>query len=89
MPVIVGGRTSSIRARSPSVCGPPYTSTDNAESLAAVSNVFLGMTESAVKVAVHRLRKRFGLLLREEVERTVGDPGETEGELRFLLAALG
>ena len=49
----------------------------------------LGMTESAVKVAVHRLRKRFGALLREEVERTVGDPGETEGELRFLLAALG
>lgn len=48
----------------------------------------LGMTESAVKVAVHRLRKRYGALLREEVERTVGDPGETEGELRFLLAAL-
>ena len=48
----------------------------------------LGMTESAVKVAVHRLRKRFGALLREEVERTVGNPDETEGELRFLLAAL-
>ncbi len=49
----------------------------------------LGMTESAVKVAVHRLRKRYGALLREEVERTVGDPAETDGELRFLLAALG
>jgi RNA polymerase sigma-70 factor (ECF subfamily) len=48
----------------------------------------LDMTESAVKVAVHRLRKRFGAMLREEVERTVNDPGETESELRFLLAAL-
>lgn len=48
----------------------------------------LGMSESAVKVAVHRLRKRYGALLREEVERTVGNPEETEGELRFLLAAL-
>jgi len=48
----------------------------------------LGMSEAAVKVAVHRLRKRFGALLRDEVERTVGSPEETEGELRFLLAAL-
>jgi RNA polymerase sigma-70 factor (ECF subfamily) len=48
----------------------------------------LGMSEPAVKVAVHRLRKRFGALLRNEVERTVNDPVETESELRFLLAAL-
>lgn len=49
----------------------------------------LGMTESAVKVAVHRLRRRFGALLREEVARTVVDPGDVDEELRYLLAAIG
>ena len=48
----------------------------------------LDMSESAVKVAVHRMRKRFGGLLREEVARTVVDPTEIDGELRFLLEAL-
>ena len=48
----------------------------------------LDMSESAVKVAVHRMRKRFGNLLREEVARTVADPTETDRELRFLLSAL-
>ena len=66
-----------------------YLTGDRDEASYRVVADELGMTESAVKVAVHRLRKRYGALLREEVERTVGDPGETEGELRFLLAALG
>ncbi len=35
----------------------------------------LGMSEGAVKVAVHRLRRRFGELLREEIAETVSDPG--------------
>jgi RNA polymerase sigma-70 factor (ECF subfamily) len=48
----------------------------------------LEMSESAVKVAVHRLRKRFGTLLREEVARTVVNPEDTDQELRFLLSAL-
>jgi RNA polymerase sigma-70 factor (ECF subfamily) len=49
----------------------------------------LGMSESAVKVAVHRLKKRFGALLREEVARTVAEPAEVDDELRFLLQSLG
>lgn len=49
----------------------------------------LGMNEGAVKVAVHRLRRRFGTLLREEVARTVGDPARVDEELRHLLAILG
>lgn len=49
----------------------------------------LGMSESAVKVAVHRLRRRFGTLLREEVARTVADPERVDEELRFLLDAVG
>jgi RNA polymerase sigma-70 factor (ECF subfamily) len=48
----------------------------------------LCITEGAVKVSVHRLRKRFGQLLREEVADTVeGDEAVAE-ELRFLLDAL-
>jgi RNA polymerase sigma-70 factor (ECF subfamily) len=46
----------------------------------------LGMTEGAVKVAVHRLRQRYGELLRAEVARTVGDEAEVSGELRHLIA---
>ncbi len=49
----------------------------------------LDMTESAVKVAVHRLRQRFGRLLRHEVEHTVGDPDAVGEEIRHLLDALG
>jgi RNA polymerase sigma-70 factor (ECF subfamily) len=48
----------------------------------------LGMTESAVKVSVHRLRKRYAVILRDEVSRTVATPEGVDDELRFLLAAL-
>jgi DNA-directed RNA polymerase specialized sigma24 family protein len=48
----------------------------------------LGMTEGAVRVAVHRLRGRFRELFREEVARTVGSAEEIEEEIRHLLAAL-
>ena len=48
----------------------------------------LGMGEGAVKVAVHRLRRRYRELLRAEIARTVAGPEEVEDELRHLLAAL-
>ncbi len=48
----------------------------------------LDMTEGAVKVAVHRMRRRFGLLLRAEIARTVSDQKEVEGEIRYLISAL-
>jgi len=48
----------------------------------------LGMSEGAVRVAVHRLRRRFASLVREEIAQTVSDPGEVEGELRYLTAVL-
>ena len=50
--------------------------------------VDLGMTEGAVKVTVHRLRRRFGELVREQVERTVASPKEIDDEIRDLFAAL-
>jgi RNA polymerase sigma factor (sigma-70 family) len=48
----------------------------------------LGLSEGAVKVAVHRLRQRYRELLHEEIGRTVGTPDEIEGEIRALFAAL-
>lgn len=45
----------------------------------------LGMSEGAVKVAVHRLRKRFGQYLRLEIAETVVDPADVNDELRHLL----
>jgi RNA polymerase sigma-70 factor (ECF subfamily) len=50
--------------------------------------VKLGMSEAAVKVAVHRLRKRFGERLRSEIADTVPSPGEVEDEMRYLLQVL-
>ena len=43
-------------------------------------------TVANVKVRVHRLRQRYGLLLKEEVARTVASPGEVEGEMQHLRA---
>jgi hypothetical protein len=48
----------------------------------------LGMSEGAVRVAVHRLRRRFKDLLREEIEQTVADPAEVDDEIRFMLVTL-
>ena len=48
----------------------------------------LGMTEGAVRVAVHRLRQAFGVALRAEIAQTVADPGEVEGELVALQGIL-
>jgi len=48
----------------------------------------LGLSESAVKSAVHRLRQRYRELVREEIARTVADPGEIEAEIRHLIAVV-
>lgn len=48
----------------------------------------LGLSEGAVKVAVHRLRQRYGELLRATIAQTVQDSAEVEDELRFLFRAL-
>jgi RNA polymerase sigma factor (sigma-70 family) len=48
----------------------------------------LGMTEDAVKVAVHRFRQRYGELLRAEVAQTVTTAVEAEQELRYLISVV-
>jgi DNA-directed RNA polymerase specialized sigma24 family protein len=48
----------------------------------------LGMTETAVKVAVHRLKARYRDILRAEIAQTVRDEAEIDDEIRRLLEAL-
>jgi RNA polymerase sigma-70 factor (ECF subfamily) len=48
----------------------------------------LGMSEAGVKSLVHRMRKRFGVLLRGEVLQTLDRPDEVEDEIRYLLRVL-
>ncbi|MEJ2581325.1 MAG: sigma-70 family RNA polymerase sigma factor [Acidobacteriota bacterium] len=48
----------------------------------------LGMTEMAVRKAVHRLRRRFGQVLRDEVAETVADEEVIDDEVRHLLKAV-
>jgi len=50
--------------------------------------VQLNMTEGAVKVSVHRLRQRYGELLRAEVAQTVSTPEEVNEELRYLVSVI-
>lgn len=49
--------------------------------------VQLDLKPSALKMAVHRLRKRFGELLRDEIAQTVATPDEIEDEIRQLITA--
>lgn len=48
----------------------------------------LGTSEGAIKVAVHRLRRRYRELLRAEIAHTVSQPEEIDEEIRALFAAL-
>ncbi len=49
----------------------------------------LNMAEGATRMAVHRLRRRYGELLRNEIAQTVSRPEEVEEEMRYLLSAVG
>ena len=46
----------------------------------------LGLTEAAVKMAVYRLRKRYGELLRAEIAQTVARPEQINDEIQRLIA---
>ena len=49
----------------------------------------LGMTTTAVKVAVHRLRRQYRDALRRQIAETVGSEEEIDDEMRYLLKTLG
>ena len=76
------GKTALFAALRQTLLGPresqPYTKL----------GLKLGMSESAVKVAVHRLRKRYRELIRREIANTLDDPRDVEGEMRYLFEIL-
>ena len=76
------GKQSMFDALKPFLSAPP------AKGEYDDAAVRLGISAGAVAVTVHRLRQRYGELVRAEIAGTVGDPGEVESELRQLFAAL-
>lgn len=48
----------------------------------------LGATEGSLKVAIHRLRKRYRALFLSEIRETVADPAEVDSEIQFLFSVL-
>jgi DNA-directed RNA polymerase specialized sigma24 family protein len=61
--------------------------TENLSQAAAASQ--LSMNEAAVKVAIHRLRRRFRELIKSEIRETLNDPEQVNNELQHLICALG
>ena len=49
----------------------------------------LGMAEGGVKTTVHRMRKRLGRHMRDEVAQTIADPTQVDDEIRYHLEVLG
>jgi RNA polymerase sigma-70 factor (ECF subfamily) len=49
----------------------------------------LGVSLNAVRVALHRLRQRYGEVLRDQIAATVSCPAEIEEEIRYLMSVLG
>jgi RNA polymerase sigma-70 factor (ECF subfamily) len=65
-----------------------FLSSDQAGSSYAEIAARTGLKEGTVKVAVHRLRRRYGELLRAEIGHTVNQPNEVEDEVRHLISVL-
>lgn len=64
----------------------PYLTGEGAGGTYAQLAETLDMTEGAVKVAIHRLRKRFGAVLRAEIAQTVADDDDVEDEIQHLFS---
>lgn len=67
----------------------PWLTGDAAHGDQTVLAASCGMNANALKVAVHRLKRRFRQVLKTEVAGTLDDPGLVEAEMRALFAALG
>ena len=48
----------------------------------------LGMKEGAIKVAIHRLRERYGQMLRLQIAKTIEDPASVQQELKYLFEVI-
>jgi RNA polymerase sigma-70 factor (ECF subfamily) len=76
------GRIHQFQALKPWLTG--LSATDEKQS----SSAALGLSPGALNVAVHRLRKRFRALVREEIVETVANDAEVDEELGYLLSVL-
>jgi RNA polymerase sigma-70 factor (ECF subfamily) len=66
----------------------PYLTGEEPQLSYAATASALEISEAAVKVGVHRLRKKFRDLVRDEIAQTVASPAEIEDELRHLWSAV-
>ncbi len=69
-------------------CLKPYLTGDAPQLSYADTGALLDMSEGAVKVAVHRLRRQFRDLVHDEIAHTVSSPEEIDDELRHLWSAV-
>jgi RNA polymerase sigma factor (sigma-70 family) len=76
-----GGKSALFEALKDTLTGVRSTSY-------ATIGAELDMTEGAVKVAAHRMRRRYRDLLREEIAQTVASSDEIRDEIRYLLSCL-
>jgi RNA polymerase sigma-70 factor (ECF subfamily) len=67
----------------------PWLTGDTAHGDQAALAEHCGMNANALKVAVHRLKRRFRQLLKAEIAGTLDDSGSVEAEMRALFDALG
>ena len=66
----------------------PFLMAGNSGVPCAQAAAALELSEGAARVAIHRLRRRYRELLREEVAHTLADPAQAGEELQALLSAL-
>jgi RNA polymerase sigma factor (sigma-70 family) len=66
----------------------PFLMMGKSEIPYAQAAATLKLTEGAVRVAVHRLRRRYRELLREEITQTLANPSQADEEMQALFSAL-
>ncbi len=66
----------------------PFLMMGRSEMPYAQAAAALKMTEGGVRVAVHRLRRRYRELLREEIAQTLANPAQADEEMQALFSAL-
>jgi RNA polymerase sigma-70 factor (ECF subfamily) len=64
-----------------------FLTDDDGASSAACAKA-LGVADGSIRVALHRMRRRFGQCLRETLAETVSDPADVDDELEFLLQVI-
>ena len=79
---VAAGKTNLFNALEPCLSG------DSLPATCREVGQRLNLSEGAVKVAVHRLRRRFRNLVKTEIAHTLPTPDDIDDELRHLIAAL-